>query len=187
MLIHGPEKVKKLYTLDKSRPTVVFVDDRANRVPRRAIRLVLAKEAERVILKEKLVLDMISADSAMLAAGNDRYDKPMPISEIGRAVHADVLIYATVDRFTLSPDGETYAPEIVLRVKVIDATNDARLWPDDEHGYQMSVKLPSKTATLPTSTAGRYQAEDELAKRAGWELAGLFYNHEPVHGPQGAD
>jgi len=123
----------------------------------------------------------------MLAAGHDRYEQPIPIADIGRAVKADVLIYATVDSFVLSPDGQTYDPMAQLRVKVIDAKNDTRLWPDEARGYPLIVRVRSKTAPMPTSAASRYEAEDELAKQVGLELAWLFYNHEAEHGPKGTE
>jgi hypothetical protein len=184
-LIHGPEKVKKQYTLDKAKPTVIFIDDRANRVPRRTLRLAIAQEAEKNLLKSKTVVDMISAESAMLAAGHDRYEQPIPIAEIGRAVKAEQMIYATVDGFTLSPDGQTYSPVAQLRVKVIDATSDKRLWPTEDGGFPITVHVVSKTSPMPTSTSSRYQAEDELAKQIGLELAWLFIDHEAEHDLKG--
>ncbi|MEX2219017.1 MAG: hypothetical protein WD749_09680 [Phycisphaerales bacterium] len=181
-LVHGPEKTKRLYELDAKRATVVFVDDRGNRVPRRSLRLMIAQEAEKTLLKGKALEDMISADSAMAAAGNDRSDRPAPITEIGRALKADVVIYATVDQFDLSPDGATYAPAAVLRVKVIDAANDTRLWPADAAGHPLTVRMTARSRDIPTGTAARYTAEEELAKQAGMELANLFITHETPRG-----
>src|SRR5204863_9264442 len=120
-LVHGPEKTKKMYTLDPKRTAVVFVDDRANRIPRRASRVAMAEEAEKTLLKGKAVKDMVSTQSAMLAAGKDIHGQPVPITEIGRAVKADIVIYATIDDFHLTTDGQTFSPGAVFRVKVIDA------------------------------------------------------------------
>src|SRR4051794_7604017 len=177
-LVHGPEEEKKVYELDKDRTTVVFVDDRGNRVPRRTLRLQIAQEAEKALLKEKVVKDMISAESALAAAGGDRYEKPTPITDIGKAIKADRVVYATVDRFSLSPDGQTLSPTVELRVKVIDAQSEARLWPEDARGYPLTVRLQAKAADLPSTAAARQQAEDELARQTGMKLAQLFYNHE---------
>jgi hypothetical protein len=184
--IHGPEKVKKAYALDKEKPTTIFIDDRANHVPRRVLRLTIAQEAEKALLKKKVVKDMIAAESTMVAAGHDRYEKPIPIADIGRAVKADVLIYATVDAFTLTQDGQTYDPVARVRVKVLDARNDARLWPDDSRGQLLTVRVRPKTSPVPSSAAGRYEAEDELAKQVGLEIAWLFFDHEAEHGPKGS-
>lgn len=186
-LIHGPEKVKRLYTLDKERTAVVFIDDRANRIPRRATRLAMAEQAQDDLLKARAVKDMVSAQSAMLAAGRDTQGQPISVTEIGRAVQAQVVIYATVDEFSLTPDGQTFAPIARLRVKVIDAENDKRLWPEKPEGHTLTIRASPKTQELPTSTAARFAAEDDLARRAGQELAWIFVTHERPHGPRGVE
>ncbi len=42
LLVEGPPKVQAQFTLEKKRPTVVFVDDRASVLPRRALRQQIA-------------------------------------------------------------------------------------------------------------------------------------------------
>jgi hypothetical protein len=181
-LVHGPEKIKKVHGLEKDKSTVIFIDDRSNRVPRRSLRILIGEEAEKTLLKQRVVKDMISTQSAMAAAGTDRFGKPLSNTEIGEAVKAQVLIYATVDSFSLSPDGLALAPTVVMRVKVIDVEADKRVWPEDPEGYRVMVRLPASAKTMPTSISGRYQVEDDLARRAGLELAQLFYKHEANKG-----
>jgi hypothetical protein len=181
-LIHGPEKAPKVYALDKTKTTVIFIDDRANKIPRRALRISVGDEAEKTLLKQKTVKDMVSSQSALAAAGNDHSDKPLSVTEIGEAVKAQVVIYATVDAFSLSGDGTTFAPFMKMRVRVVDVASDTRLFPpDDPKGYQLTSKMPASAHDIPTGTSARYQAEDELAKYAGVELAQLFFDHEPSH------
>src|SRR6185369_3165982 len=94
--------------------------------------------------------------------------EPIPISEIGKSVQADVVIYATIDAFHLTPDGQTFQPGASFRVRVVDATNDKRLWPESKpYGEIVNVSVSPKTSDLPTSTASRFAAEDELARQAG--------------------
>jgi hypothetical protein len=181
-LVRGPDKIKKVHALDKTKSTVIFIDDRSNNVPRRSLRIMVGEEAEKTLLKQGTVKDMISTQSAMAAAGTDRFGKPLSNTEIGEAVNAQVLIYATVDSFTLSPDGATLAPSSEMRVRVIDVAADARLWPDDATGYRMFTRLPASAKSMPTSTSARYQVEEDLARLAGLELAQLFYNHEANKG-----
>lgn len=185
--IHGPEKTKKLYELNPKKTAVVFVDDRANRVPRRATRVAIGEEAEKTLLHEKVVKDMVSAQSAIQAAGIDRDGKPAAITEVGAAVKADIVIYATVDEFTLTRDGQTFTPTASLRVKVVDAAQGKRLWPENASGQVVGVRLSPKTAELPTSTAARFAAEDELARQAGLEIAWLFFDHEAPRGIKDPD
>lgn len=179
-LVHGPEKVKKVYTLDEKKTAVVFVDDRQSKIPRRALRVAIGEQAEKTLLREKVVKDMVMSQSALLAAGQDKQGKPISIAEIGQAVKADIVIYVAVDQFTLTQDGQSFDPFAQLRVKVIDVAADKRLWPEDAKGYPLPIKVDAKQGMLPTTTAARYQAEDELAKEVGLQLAGLFYSHEPT-------
>jgi hypothetical protein len=185
--IHGPAKTKKLHELDKKKTTVIFIDDRQNRIPRRALRLAIAERAQELLLEKKVVQDMISASSALAATGNDRHAAPQPIAEIGRAIQADVVIFATVDTFSLTPDGQTFAPHAVLRVKVISVADDKRLWPEDPAGHPLRVRALAAAKDLPSSVAARYQAEDELAKQIGVELAWLFFDHETPRGVRTPD
>jgi hypothetical protein len=180
--IHGPEKTKKLVALDEKKTTVIFIDDRQNRIPRRALRIAIGQEAEKAMLKEKVVKDMVSAESALNAAGGDNHGHPAPVSEVGAAVKADVVIYATVDVFTLTQDGQSFAPLVRLRVKVIDVAADKRLWPAEDTGYPMEVRPLLSARELPTSLAARFQMEDEMARQTGAELAQIFYTHETAKG-----
>ncbi len=182
--IHGPEKTKKLYALDQETTGVVFVDDRQNIVPRRILRTTMAEEAEKTLLKNRVLKDMVSAASALSAAGNDRHGRPIPVTEIGRAVRASTIVYATVDGFTLTPDGTTFAPEASVRVKVLSVEGDQRLWPEDPEGHPIRVRMQVKAKDLPRSVSARYQAEDELARRVGLEIAWLFFNHDRATGPR---
>lgn len=185
--IHGPEKAKKLYELDSKQTAVVFIDDRMSRVPRRASRVAIGEQAEQSLLKEKVVKDMVSAQSAIQAAGTDREGKPAAITEVGLAVKADVVIYATVDEFTLTRDGQSLSPTASLRVKVVDIAGGKRLWPESPAGHVVTVRLSPKTGDLPTSTAARFAAEDELARQAGQEIAWLFTDHEAPRGIKGPE
>ncbi len=185
--IHGPEKTKAEYALDPKRTAVVFVDDRLSKVPRRASRVAIGEQVEELLLKEKAVKDMVSTQSALQAAGNDREGKPVAITEVGQAVKADLVIYATVDRFTLSLDNQTLTPQASLRVKVIDTATGKRLWPENPAGRVVTVRLSPKQDDLPTSTAARFAVEDELARQAGQEIAWLFYDHESPLGLKGPE
>jgi hypothetical protein len=182
LLVHGPEKTKKVHTLDAEKVTVIFIDDRENKVPRRAMRIAMMQEAESQLLAKKVVKDMVAGQSALVAAGNDRSGRPVPIGEIGRAVEAQTVIYATIDEFTLLPDGQTYAPTVRMRVKVVDVATDTRVWPVDPAGHSVFVRPKLTSRDAPTSIAGRYEAEEELAKLAGVYLANLFHDHERPRG-----
>jgi hypothetical protein len=180
--IHGPEKTKKIYKLDKERTAVIFIDDRANRIPRRATRVAMGEEAEGMLLKDRAVKDLVSTQSALVAAGKDAGGQPVSIAEVGRAVQAEIVIYATIDDFHLTADGQSFNPGASFRVKVVDAVKDVRLWPDKADGYPVVVRTTPRTTDPPSSTAARFAAEDELARQCGRELAWLFVTHETPKG-----
>lgn len=182
LAIHGPPKTPAAYTLDKERTAVVFVDDRANRMPRRALRVSMAAEAERAMLQQGAVKDMISGQSAIQTAAADPEGQPASIAQVGRSIGAQQVVYATVDAFSLSPDGQTFAPYVTLRVKVIDAVKDERLWPEDKRGHPVQVQLPPRQGTSPATSTEITRAENELATAAGLAVARLFFKHETPRG-----
>ncbi len=178
-----------MYKLDPKRSAVVFIDDRSSVLPTRALRDRIAKAAEKQILSEKLLdVDLISSDSLQQVVLAERFSKPRSIAEIGRAVQADQVIYATVDSFTLSPDGAQFSPTATLRVKVIDAKNDARLFPPDtapgagggkDPAYPLTIPEKVLATGLPRSTAEVTKAQQELADNLGRKLGELFFKHSP--------
>lgn len=178
--IHGPAKTPAVYTLDKTRSTVVFVDDQNSVLPRRNLRMEIAAAATETIQSENLVQDMIASRGAILAATRDRDTEPMSVVGVGRAVKAQVVVYATVDAFSLSADGVSYSPAARLRVKVIDAENDVRLWPGEnfEDGYPLNVNMFERANVQPQGAANIAKAEAELAREAGVAIGELFFQHE---------
>jgi hypothetical protein len=173
-----------MYELDKSRTAVVFVDDRASNLPRRSLRTLLAAEVERMLLAKGVVKDMVSGQSALAAAAADKGGQLMSIADIGRSVGAEQVVYVAVDSFSLSADGQVFEPRMTMRVKVIDATNDKRLWPEDRAGQVVLARVTAKQGTLPSTTTERARAEDELARAAGEYIARLFFKHEKIGGPR---
>jgi hypothetical protein len=179
LLVHGPEKIPKLYDLDSAKKTVVFVDDRENQLPRRSLRQSIGESATKVLLDENVVKEMIDTRSALGATSSEKAGQPLNIVDIGRRVGADRVIYVSVDRFTLSPDGTSFAPESIVNIKVMDVLEEKRLWPLDEKlGYRMVVRPPKPPKNLPQSVSEVAQAENEFAKVVGTAIAQAFYSSE---------
>lgn len=178
--IHGPEKVPAAFTLDRKRTTIVFVDDQNSVLNRRNLRLEIASSATETIQREKLVDDMLDGRAAIIAATRDRDGEPMSVTDIGRATKADIVIHVIVDGFTLSVDGVSYTPAASVRVKVIDAKDDKRIWPAAalDKGAPVTVTLFEKAQNPPTTAGAVAQAENELASEVGKAVAELFFEHE---------
>lgn len=172
-----PPTIKAQYDLDPKRPTVIFIDDRSNRLPRRNYRQVIADEAQRYMLDKDIVENLIDYKAAVAATAGDRSGEPMPIVEIGRAAKADVIIYITIDSFSLSPDGQTYSPTASVRAKVVDAVEEKRLWPEEPAGFPLALTPVQQNNFTPGSNAEMLKAETELAKRLGLAIGQLFSKH----------
>jgi hypothetical protein len=179
-LIEGPPKVDAAYKLDDQLKTVVFVDDRTNAVPRRSLRLSIGESAEQeMIAKAGLRADMvIPSQSTLRATAAERLGEPLSVVDIGRMVGADVVIYASVKRFTLSGDGVSYSPIGEANVKVFDVANNRRVFPPTGEGYPVTVVMPTRASELPQGTAERSAAEDQFARVFGVQIARTFYTHE---------
>jgi hypothetical protein len=179
-LASGPDKAPAQYELPEQRPTIVFIDDRGSVLPTRTMRRTVAKAAERVMLDSGAVPkgDILSSDAIAGVQVSERFSRPRSIAEVGREVRAEVVVYATIDQFTLSGDGVSYAPVAGARVKVIDAKDDKRLWPESPTEWTpLSVTVPTTQTTLPTRSADRDLVQQQLAERLGVALGQLFVKH----------
>jgi len=175
LLAHGPEKVKKVYELDPERTTVVFIDDPLPKMTR-PLRLRMARQVERTMLEEKVVTDMVAYESAARVAAQERFDKPIAIQDVGKAVGADVIVYVLMTDYFLSSDGVTFSPIARMYVKVLDVESGRRLWPaDDARGKLVQAYLPPQQG-LPPSGSKADLAYQALAEAAGLRIARLFYD-----------
>lgn len=175
----GPEKTDAQYELDSSRTTVIFIDDRFSRVPRRSLRIVTAEAIEQALLTNDVLEEehLITTRAIMRIASQEQFSTPKSIAELGRAVGAEVVIYAVIDSWTLSEDNITFAPGVSARVKVIDAAEDQRLWPPAGVDYPVIASMPPQTIPLPTN-AERDSANFALANMLGMKIAQVFFKHE---------
>ncbi|MBZ0170798.1 MAG: hypothetical protein K8E66_00310, partial [Phycisphaerales bacterium] len=178
LLVHGPEKVPQVYKLERERPVVIFIDDREFNISRTPTRERVAAAAEWALLDAKAVDSVIDSKAAGAVVSGEPRGELTPISEVGRKIGAEVVIYVVPDSFALSPDGQTFAPTATLRVKVLDAVADERMWPEEREGYTLTVTASTRQGTAPTDRAAVREAEGEFADLVGLRLAQLFYSHE---------
>lgn len=176
--IHGPEKINPQYTLPESAKTVVFVDDPSSKIAQRRLRYAMAETTTQQLLGKRVLTNMLESRGIIAAAAKETHSERMSISELGQSVGADIVIYAVVTSFSLSPETGSYIPQATLRVKVIDVAEGKRVWPQSDFGQQMQVQIPQLPGDSPQDAANRLAMEQELARRAGLGLSQLFYRHE---------
>ena len=180
-LVFEPPPSKDAATdLDSDRMTVIFIDDRASRLPKRSLRGLIGKTAEENLISKKILAadQVIPAQSAVRIIEFESSESPMSVSDIGRRLGAGVVVYMTIDAWTLTRDGSSIAPSARARMKIIDAVNNERIFPAQELGYNVIVRMPTRPGAVPGDRSARAALDNELAVELGIELARVFYDHE---------
>jgi hypothetical protein len=164
----------------EERPTVIFIDDRENKIPRRPLRVQAGKAAEELLLKEEVLPEgmVIGSQSALRASTGERADAPASVVDIGRRVGAEVVIFVEMKGWTLSRQPGELSPSAYALVKIIDAEANQRIWPPDPEGYELVVQLPRQPETTNLTRADRSKWEEILAEEFGRGLARMFFTHE---------
>jgi hypothetical protein len=183
--VHGPEKAPAVYTLDKKKTAVFFIDDRTGQASR-PVRETIGQTAEESLLNEGVVKDMVQSRAIQTVIARERFGRLMTIADTGKAVQADVVIYCWLDRFGLTTDNQTYSPGASFRVKVIDTATGERLFPTPGEGpeyLEVNFALPTQQGAPPSTTTDVTRAELDLARYAGRSLAQLFFEHEITRPP----
>ena len=121
---------------------------------------------------------MIDSQAVLASVSREKPDERRSIPQIGRDVGAEVVIWVTFDKFTLSLDGQTFRPTSECRVKVVDAVKGTVLWPEAPTGHRLVVHMDASTTAIPESHSQRAQIERQLAEYTGKAIAELFYEVE---------
>lgn len=180
LVVQGPPTVPAVFELAPERPTVIFVDDRHNVLPKRSLRTELARVTERVLLDRELVVpgSLIDHRAAMRTASRELPDEPMSVVEIGRRLGAEVVIHITFESFTITRDGVTVRPLCDAEVAIYDTVENIQLFPGGGE-YAMRTSLaPQPTPLRSLTITERSEVERELAASVGLRLARLFFEYE---------
>lgn len=181
ILASGPPKRDAVYALPEDRPTLVFVDDRDNRLPRRSLRMAISDSAQDLLMRSGTIKPEHMIDAKVIATVTSRESatQPMDIQTIARQAQAQIVIYVVPASFRLSSDGQTYDPAADFYIKVLDVTQDKpRLWPEEAQGKAIPIRLTTRASEVPSRAADLVQAEDKLAAECGRVIAELFHRHE---------
>ena len=142
------------------------------------LRRVIAEQITNELLSKKILTTMISPRDAMrVSATNDKYNEPLPVNELGKAVGASVVIYVEMTAFGLTSDGHTANPRTSCSIRVIDVINKSRLFPTDEAAFIVSESMKHIGANRVTSSAEARELAEELAVKLGNTIAKVFYEH----------
>ncbi len=177
-IVAGPETFEAEHKLDEERTTVVFVDDPRSQLPRRALRLGLLEAVQDEMLRKNLVDDLLDGQAAIRVADADSSGGQMSVTELGRSIDADVVVWVTVDQFVRpTPTGDVQ-PSASLRVRVVDTEANTLLYPESPTGRAVRVSDTIRRGAVANAAGARSAAEIAVANKAGIAAAQLFYEHE---------
>ena len=177
LLVAGPPTFEKEFDLDSDRPTVVFIDDPRSQLPRRALRIELLNAAQDDILRKSLVKDLIDGQAAVRVADADSTGGQMSVTELGRTIGAEVVIWVTVDQFVRPDTTGDVQPIVSIRVRVIDAEEDTLLYPKSPTGRAVRVTDAVRRGAVANAAGARSAAEIAIVQKVGKAAAQLFYEH----------
>lgn len=190
--IFGPGQIEAEHFLAPVR-TVVFVDDRANVLPRTALRASIGEKASQDLLTQKVVPNVVAPrDAIALTRQREDGTKPLSIAAIGRELEVQQVIYVHVTAFSIIGDGSTtttgttsgigVTPTAKATIKVIDVVNNERTYPiADQGGREIVATMREVDPGSLRTTSTRRAVEDKLALELGQMIGELFYKHERVN------
>ncbi|MBX3352000.1 MAG: hypothetical protein KF684_03630 [Phycisphaeraceae bacterium] len=180
ILLTPPPSVDAQYKLDKTRVTVIFIDDPQNKIPRRSLRQLIGQTAEQDLIARGVMPAnmMIPSQTALQVTSRETDGSKLSIVDVGRNLGAEVVIYAKVDAFGLSRDGVTLQPFVVAQVRIVDAKNNVRLFPESGSTFPVVYESRQQAGDIPRGMSERSAAEQNLAERLGIHIARVFYKYE---------
>jgi hypothetical protein len=178
-----PRKVKAITELPKDKTILVYVESEQP-LSYEPIKDMLTDELNKELLINKVAGAAIPRERLLEVAANFA-DASVSKQEIGRKLHADLILSVEIESFSVreSDDTPLWAGKMKVSLKVIDVGNVKKLWPLDQTEYPVPlIELPE--AEDSTATYGNIVAR-ALAIKTARRIAKLFYEHEiPNVGPE---
>ena len=184
-IIQGPGTIDAAYELP-NKPTVVFVDDRTNLLPRTSMRAELGSNVTDVLVDKGIITEYVNPREAINFVRNrERGDNAMSIAAIGRGLGVDQVVFLRIDSFALAPASGMPQPEATVAVKVIDLELGERMFPPGgpealTDVYSLQSTLSDASPELYRSPSGIRELETMLIARMSIDVSKLFFEHERI-------
>lgn len=167
------EKVPPRFTLPANKTIMVFPDDIKCPLIYPTIKRVLVEKADKLLIKHSLASKTIPYDKLIDLRNAEPEFNLMSIPKIGRRLGADLVIYVSIEEFSLKDNSvdTLWRGRLVGKVKVVDVLK-GRIWPDESTGFPISINEP---ITENSSAAFGAELARKLAERMAEEACGLFH------------
>ena len=184
----GGQAVEAEYKL-ADRPTLVMVDDPDNLLGHSSLAGLMAQTVGR-----KLQQAEVLTEETRLVSQQELHDLAQQLGEdyrltqtvqVGRLLDAEQVIHVRVRSVDLTRAPGVYQPKMTVEVKVLDAAESKRLFPQslefdeqwNNQGYMLSTQTPVRTPEM-TDNGIRANLTRELAVHTAVHIAQLFYKHK---------
>jgi len=172
-----PQEVKAIYKPPAGKTILVFVDDILHPVGYEPVKAELTERLNEQLTTQNTAGETIPYERLLnLIAATPQFDQ-LSISEVGRRLGADIVLYVQVEEFSLkdSPASPLWRGRFAATVRMVDV-EVGRLWPEDRPGgYPVEpVEISARQETSPTYGA---KLARDLAESLAEKIAKLFYDH----------
>jgi len=172
-----PQKVPATYKLPKGKKVLVFVDDPYYRVNYEPVKAELTKRLNSQLTTHKIAAKTIPYRRLLgLIDATPDFNR-LRVSQVGKKLGADVVLYVQVDRFSLKDHENSTLWHGRFKTTIRFVDNEAnRLWPKDMHeGFPVpEVTRPQVDNASPTYGGGLARI---MAEKMADRIAKLFYDH----------
>lgn len=173
-----PDAVDAVYELPKDKTVLVMVDDPKGLGRDASIALDMANALNDQLLKHKVAKNVVPQRKLLFEMARTSAFHQLPISQIGKLLEADIVLYVKIERFALKDNrlSPIWHGELGASVKVVSVA-DGRLWPTDRHGGYL---MPEINSPRQSDDGGKRMGEKitmKIAKEMADKIAKLFYKH----------
>ena len=167
------EKVPPSFVLPANRTVLVFPDDIKCPLVYPPAKRTLAEKADKLLIEHSMAAKTIPYDKLIDLRNAEPEFNLMSIPKIGRRLGADLVIYVSIEEFSLkdNPIDTLWRGRLTGKVKVVDVLK-GRIWPDESSGF--SIKIVEPITDNPSRDYGSQLAR-KLAERIAEEAIGLFH------------
>jgi hypothetical protein len=179
-----PQKIPAAYKPPANKRVLVFVDDLDQPADHQPIKAQLTRQ-----LNDQLVANGVAAstvpyeDLLSLAAVSPNFNE-MRVTDVGRELNADLVLYVKLDQFTLKefPDSPLWHGKLSSTIRWVDVAaavtgeGPLTLWPQDRPVGQPMGPIETRPVENTSQSYGSEVCR-ELASQAADTIAKKFYDH----------
>jgi hypothetical protein len=170
-----PEKVPAEYKPPRGKTYLVFVDDILSPVTYEAVKGQITGELNERLETHGIASETVDySDVVKLVSATPEFNR-LSVSEVGRKLGADVVVYVEVNRFELREyeNTSTWDGRMKVSVRVVDVAEQRRLWPEGRPaGFPVDeVSVPQVNLDMRDQST---RLSKMLAERTAERVIGLF-------------